>query len=112
MVSFLFLFLLGFDPLFSHFWSLLPSSTSRTDISNVLHCVVPTLLFPLPSIVGAGTCWSTSVTWQAGVASNLPLQVVALFFWYWQQLLVFWAKSNVSSLTCDVSLLDTSTVLV
>jgi hypothetical protein len=39
-------------------WSLIPNSTWRTDISNVLHCAVPILLFPSPSLVGVGTCWS------------------------------------------------------
>jgi hypothetical protein len=69
-------------------WSLLPSSPWRADISNVLHYAVPNLLFPSPSLVGAGTFWSTSGMWQVDVASNLLLQAVTLFLWHRQQLLV------------------------
>jgi hypothetical protein len=49
---------------------------------------VPNLLFPSPSLVGAGTFWSTSGMWQVDVASNLLLQAVTLFLWHRQQLLV------------------------
>jgi hypothetical protein len=73
-------------------WSLLPSNTWRTDISNVPHYVEPNLLFLLLFPNDAGTCWSASGTWQADVSLGLLLQVETFFLWHRQWLLVPWDR--------------------
>jgi hypothetical protein len=65
--------------LLSAAWFLLPSSTWKMEISNVLCCVVPTPLFLLLSIAVVATYWSTFGTWQAGVALGLLLQAATHF---------------------------------